>query len=113
MELSHEFQEFLDENPAIASGLATIGGVVVNAVLQSKYGSAISNLMKPPGEGAAAGGAATADGGKAAPRPRPAKPAARKPKSKATKAKAKAAGAGAKSKPAAKKKARRAPRAAK
>jgi hypothetical protein len=96
-DLSHEFQTFLEENPVIASGLATIGGLVVNAVMQSKYGEAIAGFAKKPGGGAPAAGRATAGETQAAPRPRPAKPAAAK----------------AKAKPAAKKKARRAPRAAK
>jgi uncharacterized surface protein with fasciclin (FAS1) repeats len=45
-EISDEFRLFLNENPAIASGLATIGGLVVNAMLQSKYGPVISEVMK-------------------------------------------------------------------
>jgi uncharacterized surface protein with fasciclin (FAS1) repeats len=45
-EISDEFRSFLNENPAIASGLATIGGIVVNAMLQSKYGPAVAEFMK-------------------------------------------------------------------
>jgi uncharacterized surface protein with fasciclin (FAS1) repeats len=45
-EISDEFRLFLNENPAIASGLATIGGLVVNAMLQSKYGPVVSEIMK-------------------------------------------------------------------
>ena len=83
-EVSHEFQEFLNDNPAVAAGLATIGGIVVNALMQSKYGTTLSGLINPAG-GTAANGqpVAAAATAQAAPKPiqaRPAKPAAKMPK---------------------------------
>ena len=63
VETSHDFQQFLNENPAVASGLASVGSLLLNAMMQSKYGPAIQALLNPgAGTGAspAAGARATA-----------------------------------------------------
>jgi hypothetical protein len=65
-EVSQSFLQFLSANPAIASGLATMGGYVVNAFLDSQYGHALSGLVKPAGSGAS--GSARAQPGKRAPK---------------------------------------------
>jgi hypothetical protein len=57
---SHEVQVFLDENPMVASGLATVGSLIMNAVMQSKYGPMMQELMNP-GSAPAASAAAGAD----------------------------------------------------
>jgi hypothetical protein len=80
VDTTHDFQEFLNENPAVASGLASVGSLLLNAMMQSKYGPTIQGLLNP-GAGAAvkpAGGAAA----QAAASPAPARPAAPKPKGK-------------------------------
>ena len=95
VETTHDFQEFLNENPAVAQGLASVGSLLLNAMMQSKYGPTIQGLLNP-GAAPAASPATTAS-----PKAAPAKPAAAKAKSKAMpKAKAKAK---AKAKPKAKK----------
>jgi len=103
VETTHDFQEFLDENPAVASGLASVGNLLLNALMQSKYGPTVQGLLNP-GTGTAAAPAAGGSTVTAA----PARPAA-KPKAKAkakpkTKAKPKAKPAVAAKKKVAKKK---------
>jgi len=95
VETTHDFQEFLDENPAVASGLASVGNLLLNALMQSKYGPTVQGLLNPGANPAASPAGGTAQ---AAPKAVPAKPAAAKAKAKpAAKRKAKA-----KAKPAAK-----------
>jgi hypothetical protein len=83
VETTHDFQEFLDENPAVAQGLASVGSLLLNAMMQSKYGPTIQGLLNP---GAAPAASAAAP---ASPKAAPAKPAAARPKAK-SKAKSKA-----------------------
>lgn len=47
MATSHDFEEFLNENPAVASGLANFGNLLLNAAMQSRYGPAIDQLLHP------------------------------------------------------------------
>jgi len=86
VETTHDFQEFLNENPAVASGLASVGSLLVNAMMQSKYGPAIQGLLNPGAKPAAAGGGTTAG---PSPKAAPAKPAAAKAKKAKAKTKAK------------------------
>ena len=80
VETSHDFQQFLNENPAVASGLASVGSLLLNAMMQSKYGPAIQGLLSPGAKTAAsAGGWAPAQ---ATPKAAPAQPAAPKPEAK-------------------------------
>jgi len=75
VETSHDFQEFLNENPAVASGLASVGSLLMNAMMQSKYGPALQELLNPGANKTAAPPAAGATA-QAAPKAAPAKPAA-------------------------------------
>ena len=84
-ETTHDFQVFLDENPMVAQGLATVGSLVMNAVMQSKYGPVVQELMNPgstpPAENPAAKPAAmpkAAKGKVARTKPMVLKPAAKK-----------------------------------
>ena len=72
VDTTHDFQEFLNENPAVASGLASVGNLLLNALMQSKYGPAIQGLLTP--------GAQTAADAPAAP-PKPAAAASKVKKS--------------------------------
>lgn len=54
VDTTHDFQEFLNENPAVAAGLASVGSLLLNAMMQSKYGPTIQGLLNP-GASAAAG----------------------------------------------------------
>jgi hypothetical protein len=82
MEVSHDFQEFLDENPTVASGLASVGNLLVNALMQSKYGPVVQDLMNPGAKAGAkpAGGATANAASKAAVKRAAAGPAGKKPK---------------------------------
>ncbi|TFG83525.1 MAG: hypothetical protein E4H19_11470 [Chromatiales bacterium] len=80
VDTTHDFQEFLNENPAVASGLASVGSLLLNAMMQSKYGPTIEGLLNPGAKTEAVGGGTTAQ---ASPKAAPAKPAAAKVKPKA------------------------------
>ena len=73
VETTQDFQQFLSENPAVASGLASVGSLLLNAMMQSKYGPAIQALLNP-GAGTGAKPAAWARA-PAAPTAAPAQPA--------------------------------------
>ena len=81
METSHDFQEFLNENPAVASGLASVGSLLLNAMMQSKYGPALQELLNPGANKSAAAPAAGA-AAPAASKAAPEKPAAAESKGK-------------------------------
>jgi len=60
VETTHDFQEFLNENPAVASGLASVGNLLLNAMMQSKYGPTIQGLLNPGTKPAAGANGQTA-----------------------------------------------------
>lgn len=84
VDASHELQEFLDENPSVAAGLASVGNLLVNAMMQSKYGPVIEKMMNPDAKPAARASAASA-------KPKAAKPAGKKPRGSKRTTKKKAA----------------------
>jgi len=80
VETSHDFQQFLNENPAVASGLASVGSLLLNAMAQSKYGPTIQALLNPGAKPAAGPGGGA--GAQWAPKAAPAQPASAKPVAK-------------------------------